>query len=76
LIARAAGGNLSNFTSGEVQALLDSLDKVARYKVQSHQQNYEVMSNDPVGKKYSKYYKLEIPSGGKKVYNPATGRIE
>ena len=76
LIARAAGGNLSTFTSGEVQALLDSLDKVARYKVQSHQQNYEVMSSDPIGKKYSKYYKLEVPSGGKKVYNPATGRIE
>jgi len=76
LIARAAGGNLSTFTSGEVQALLDSLDKVARFKVQSHQQNYEVMSNDPVGKKYSKYYKLEVPGGGKKVYNPATGRIE
>ena len=76
LIARAAGGNLSSFTSGEVQALLDSLDKVARYKVQSHQQNYEVMSSDPVGKKYSKYYKLDVPGGGKKVYNPATGRIE
>lgn len=82
LIARAAGGNLSTFTSGEVQALLDSLDKVARYKVQSHQQNYEVMSSDPIGKKYSKYYKLEVPSGKQetqpriRTYNPATGRIE
>lgn len=82
LIARAAGGNLSSFTSGEVQALLDSLDKVARYKVQSHQQNYEVMSSDPVGKKYSKYYKLDVPSGQQstqpriRTYNPATGRIE
>ena len=82
LIARAAGGNLSTFTSGEVQALLDSLDKVARYKVQSHQQNFEVMSNDPIGKKYSKYYKLDVPGGQQstqpriRTYNPATGRIE
>jgi len=63
LIARAAGGNLSTFTSTEVQSLLESLDKVARFKVQSHQQNYEVMSSDPVGKKYSKYYKLDVPGG-------------
>jgi hypothetical protein len=82
LIARAAGGNLSTFTSGEVQALLDSLDKVARFKVQSHQQNYEVMSSDPVGKKYSKYYKLDVPGGQQstqpriRTYNPAIGRIE
>ncbi len=82
LIARAAGGNLSTFTSGEVQALLDSLDKVARFKVQSHQQNFEVMSKDNIGKKYSKYYKLDVPSGQQstqpriRTYNPATGRIE
>jgi len=82
LIARAAGGNLSTFTSGEVQALLDSLDKVARFKVQSHQQNFEIMNSDPIGKKYSKYYKLDIPSGQQstqprvRTYNPATGRIE
>ena len=61
LIARAAGGNLQQFTSVEVQALLDALDKVARSKIESHQMNYEVMSKDPIGRKYSKYYKLDVP---------------
>jgi hypothetical protein len=62
LIARAAGGNLRDFTATEVQALLSSLDTVARFKVDSHQSNWQVMNEDPIGKKYSKYYKLgEVP---------------
>lgn len=87
LIARASGGNLRDFTAVEINALLDSLDKVARAKVESHQQNYEIMSRDPTGKKYSKYYKIDVPTapaapsapaatGGVRKYNPATGRIE
>jgi hypothetical protein len=82
LIARAAGGNLSSFTSIEVQSLLDSLDKVARFKVENHQQNYEVMSKDPIGKKYSKYYKLDVPGGQQqtqpriRTFNPVTGELE
>lgn len=62
LIARAAGGNLKDFTAVEIQALLDSLDKVARSKIESHQMNYEILSQDPIGKKYSKYYKIEAPA--------------
>jgi hypothetical protein len=86
LIARASGGNLRDFTTVEINALLDSLDKVARSKIQAHQQNYEIMSSDPTGKKYSKYYKIDIPgsntqtapanTGGIRKFNPATGRIE
>jgi hypothetical protein len=76
LIARAAGGNLRDFTSGEVQALLSSLEKVAQQKIDTHQMNYEVMSQDPVAKKYSKYYKIEAPQAPVRKYNPATGRIE
>jgi hypothetical protein len=88
LIARASGGNLRDFTAVEINALLDSLDKVAKAKIQSHQQNYEIMSSDPTGKKYSKYYKIDVPrgieqeappaatGGGVRKYNPATGRIE
>lgn len=84
LIARASGGNLRDFTAVEINALLDGLDKVARAKVQSHQQNYEIMSSDPTGKKYSKYYKIDVPAApaapaatrGVRKYNPATGRIE
>lgn len=76
LIARAAGGNLRDFTAGEVQALLSSLEKVAQQKISSHQANYELMSQDPVASKYSKYYKIEAPKSPVKKYNPATGRIE
>ena len=86
LIARASGGNLRDFTAVEITALLDGLDKVARAKVEAHQQNYEVMSSDPTGKKYSKYYKIDVPAApapapaatgnrfGK--FNPATGKVE
>jgi hypothetical protein len=76
LIARAAGGNLRDFTSGEVQALLSSLEKVAQQKIDTHQMNFETMSQDPVAKKYSKYYKIDVPTAPVKKYNPATGRIE
>ncbi len=76
LIARAAGGNLRDFTAGEIQALLSSLEKVAQQKISSHQANYELMSQDPVASKYSKYYKIEAPKSPVKKYNPATGRIE
>ena len=58
LIARAAGGNLRDFTAVEVQSLLGALDKVARAKVEAHQSNWEVMNEDPIGRKYSKYYKI------------------
>ena len=58
LIARAAGGNLRDFTATEVQSLLSALDTVARSKVEAHQANWQVMSEDPIGRKYSKYYKL------------------
>lgn len=76
LIARAAGGNLRDFTAGEVQALLSSLEKVAQQKIDTHQMNFETMSQDPVAKKYSKYYKIEAPQAPVRKYNPATGRIE
>lgn len=76
LIARAAGGNLRDFTAVEVSALLSSLEKVAQQKIDTHQMNYEVMSQDPTAKKYSKYYKIDTPAAPVKKYNPATGRIE
>lgn len=62
LIARAAGGNLRDFTATEIQSLLSALDTVARAKVETHQANWQVMSEDPIGRKYSKYYKLgDVP---------------
>lgn len=61
LIARAAGGNLKDFTSGEVSALLRALDKTARSKIESHQMLYEQIQTEPALKKYSKFYKIDMP---------------
>jgi len=41
LIARASGGNSRDFTAVEINALLDGLDKVARAKVEAHQQPFD-----------------------------------
>jgi hypothetical protein len=76
LIARAAAGNLRDFTSAEVQSLLDSLERVSRQKIESHQQNWEVMNSDPIGSKYSKFYKIESPPQKTLKYNKETGKIE
>lgn len=61
LIARAAGGNLRDFTSAEVAALLVALDKTARFKIESHQSMYQQIEADPTLQKYSKFYKVEMP---------------
>jgi hypothetical protein len=62
LIARAAGGNLKDFTSAEVASLLRALDKTARSKIESHQGLYEQIQTEPALKKYSKFYKIEMPA--------------
>lgn len=61
LISRAAAGNLRDFTSGEVSSLLRALDKVARSKIESHQSMYQQVESDPTLRKYSKFYKVEMP---------------
>lgn len=71
LIARAAGGNLRDFTAVEVNSLLGALDKVARAKVEAHQSNWEVMNEDPIGRKYSKYYKIENVPAPTSTVTPA-----
>ena len=43
LIARAAGGNLAQFTSGEVKTLLNALDKVAKFRITSHQRQVKFL---------------------------------
>jgi hypothetical protein len=61
LIARASAGNLKDFTSTEVAALLRALDKVARSKIESHQSIYDQVQADPAMRKYSKFYKVDMP---------------
>ena len=43
LIARAAGGNLASMTAGEVNTLLNALEKTAKFKIQGHIQNVNLM---------------------------------
>jgi len=43
LIARAAGGNLSSMTAGEVNTLLNALEKTAKFKIQGHIQNVNIL---------------------------------
>ena len=37
--SRAAGGNLQSLTVGEVNSLLDALERTAKYKIQGHISN-------------------------------------
>jgi len=43
LIARAAGGNLAQFTSGEVRTLVDALDKVSTFRIASHKRQVDAL---------------------------------
>jgi hypothetical protein len=43
LIARAAGGNLASMTAGEVNTLLNALEKTAKFKIQGHIQNVNIL---------------------------------
>lgn len=61
LIARAAGGNLRDFTASEVASLLRALDKTARFRIESHQSMYQQVESDPALRKYSKFYKVDMP---------------
>ena len=45
LIARAAGGNLQSLTVGEVNSLLDALERTAKFKIQGHQANVRRLRN-------------------------------
>lgn len=43
LIARAAGGNLASMTASEVNTLLNALEKTAKFKIQGHIQNVNIL---------------------------------
>jgi hypothetical protein len=43
LIARAAGGNLAQFTSGEVKTLLNALEKTSQFTIGSHRRQVDAL---------------------------------
>lgn len=47
LIQRAAAGRLDQFTSTEVQALLDAMEKTAKFRISSHNKQLDVLRKNP-----------------------------
>jgi hypothetical protein len=43
LIARAAAGNLATMTAGEVRTLLNAMERTAKFKIQSYNQNLGIL---------------------------------
>ena len=43
LIKRAAAGDLATMTAGEVRTLLNAMERTAKFKIQSYNQNREIL---------------------------------
>lgn len=83
LIQRAAAGRLDQFTSTEVQSLLDAMEKTAKFKIEAHNKQLGVLRNskNEEVRGLLPLYELQsapvaAPKAGPKRYNPATGRVE
>lgn len=58
LIARAAAGDLMKMTAKEVSALLNSLEKTAKYKISVHESNLKRLKQNPELAPVAQYYEL------------------
>lgn len=88
LIARAAAGNLKDFTQKEVLTLLDAMEKTSKSKIKTHEKNLGLLRKRPDTAQLADFYALgdnqqqapaaavPTPATGVRKYNPATGRIE
>lgn len=87
LIARAAAGNLKDFTQKEVLTLLDAMEKTSKSKIKTHEKNLNLLRKRPDTAQLADFYALgdnqqqapaavPAPATGVRKYNPATGRIE
>ena len=88
LIARAAAGNLKDFTQKEVLTLLDAMEKTSKSKIKTHEKNLGLLRKRPDTAQLADFYSLgdnqqqspaaavPAPATGVRKYNPATGRIE
>lgn len=59
LIKRAAGGDLTQMTAGEVNSLLGALEKTSKYKINAHNKNLERLRKNPATAELADYYNLE-----------------
>lgn len=88
LIARAAAGNLKDFTQKEVLTLLDAMEKTSKSKIKTHEKNLGLLRSRKDTSGLADFYALgdnqqqapaatvPTPATGVRKYNPATGRIE
>jgi len=88
LIARAAAGNLKDFTQKEVLTLLDAMEKTSKSKIKTHEKNLGLLRKRPDTAQLADFYALgdnqqqapaaavPAPATGVRKYNRATGRIE
>ncbi len=85
LIRRASAGNLAQFTAGEIQSLLNAMEKTANYRIASHNRQLDVLrkSGSPEVRELVPFYELGAtnvapasPATGIKKYNPKTGKVE
>ena len=62
LIARAAAGNLAQFTAGEVSTLLNALEKTANSKISAHSKNLQRLRKNKDTAELADFY--ELPDSG------------
>ena len=86
LIQRAAAGRLDQFTVGEVQELLNALEKTSQYKIEQHNSRLNKVrgsSTNPEISAFTSVFEvtpmsmpLGQPQPSRLRFNPATGRAE
>jgi hypothetical protein len=86
LIQRASAGRLDQFTSTEVEALLNAMEKTANYRISSHTKQLNTVRKNapadiaPLLNMYELGGFVPSPQAGQqqnvKKYNPKTGRAE
>lgn len=85
IIRRAESGMIGDFTAGELNTLLNVLDRTARHRIGVHQSNMQRLQKDPNAAGIVDYMRVDVPaaaapsqpaSGKARKFNPATGRIE
>jgi hypothetical protein len=86
LIQRAAAGRLDQFTVGEVQELLNALEKTSQYKIEQHNSRLNKVrgsSTNPEISAFTSVFEvtpmsmpLGQPQPSRLRFNPATQRAE
>jgi len=68
LIQRAAAGRIGDFTSDEINTLLNAMEKTSQYRIDIHNNNLSTIANIPEAQRFLPLYKLpELKVGGKET---------